>query len=114
MGGAVFNLSGAFTAVGSTLAGNTADDDGASIYNLVYDAATARTRADDAARHDRRRRHRAVGSRLEQDRPSPAAAWAARTRSSASATSSRAMAARETGSIIGSPLTADPKLGPLQ
>ena len=47
-GGAVFNLSGAFTAVGSTLAANTAvpntaNAEGTAVYNLAYDAATART-----------------------------------------------------------------------
>jgi len=42
-GGAVFNLSGSFTAVDSTFANDSADFDGLAIYNIVYDAAMART-----------------------------------------------------------------------
>ena len=48
-GGAVFNMSGSFAADDSTFANNTVAgrlataDDGASIYNLVYDDVTART-----------------------------------------------------------------------
>ncbi|MFL5781328.1 MAG: choice-of-anchor Q domain-containing protein [Thermoleophilaceae bacterium] len=43
-GGAVFNLNGSFTAVGSTLASNFSSegDNGIDLYNLVYDAQTAR------------------------------------------------------------------------
>jgi hypothetical protein len=43
LGGAVFNLSGTVTADGSTLAANDAASGGGSIYNLVYDGHTART-----------------------------------------------------------------------
>jgi hypothetical protein len=42
-GGAVFNLSGSFTAVDSTFANDSADFDGSAIYNIAYDAAVART-----------------------------------------------------------------------
>ena len=42
IGGAVFNMSGSFTAVGSHSPGTSADHDGASIYNLVYDGNSAR------------------------------------------------------------------------
>jgi Divergent InlB B-repeat domain len=42
-GGAVFNLSGSFTAVDSTFANDSADFDGSAIYNIAYDAAMART-----------------------------------------------------------------------
>ncbi len=43
IGGAVFNMSGSFTATDSTFAANTAAYYAAQIYNLVYDAHTART-----------------------------------------------------------------------
>src|SRR5207248_1090318 len=43
-GGAIFNLSGSFTAVGSTLARDYAANGlGTEIFNLAYDAATPRT-----------------------------------------------------------------------
>jgi hypothetical protein len=43
LGGAVFNLSGSVEVVGSTLAGNVASKSGSSIYNTVLDAVTERT-----------------------------------------------------------------------
>ena len=43
--GAVFNLSGAITATGSTIAGNAASTSASEIYDLVYDANKPRTAA---------------------------------------------------------------------
>ena len=116
IGGAVFNLSGAFTAVGSTFAGNAADSDGgASIYNLVYDGDGAQARHDlrgtivAGGRGSARPRLRRAGDDVRR-RPT----WAPRWPPSASSTSSRHAPRAATGTIIGTALTADPQLGPLQ
>jgi hypothetical protein len=42
-GGAVFNLNGSFTGVDSTFANDSADFDGSAIYNMAYDASVTRT-----------------------------------------------------------------------
>ena len=113
LGGAVFNLSGAFTAVGSTLASNRADD-GASIYNLVYDAVTARQAV--TVLRDTIVANGAGGLDLVSNKTaqiSPSGLGSA-TAFVGERNLVGALAAREFGSIIGAPLTGDPKLGPLQ
>ena len=118
LGGAVFNLNGTFTAVDSTIAANTATTAGASIYNLVYDAATSR-----AALSTLRDTIVANGTALQADLVSikPATVSGAANNASDSATADvsqfdlvQTMAAEAGGTITGSPLTADPLLGPLQ
>jgi hypothetical protein len=114
----VFNLNGAFTAVDSTIASNAATDDGGSIYNLVYDAATART-----AQSTLKDTIVAYGTGVEADLVStkPGSVSGAANNAGASATADvsqfdlvQTMATREGGTITGTPLTGDPLLGPLQ
>jgi hypothetical protein len=117
IGGAVFNMSGSFTAVGSTLAKNTAiwDQGAASIYNIVYDGTLART-ADvtlrDTLLSD------GIGS---VDLASVKTAYITPSPGLGSANAEigqfdlvHTMAAREQGTISGTPLTGDPVLGPLR
>jgi hypothetical protein len=127
-GGAVFNLNGSFTAVDSTFAANAADTpnapglfdvppDGASIYSLVYDADTTRT-----AQTTLRDTIVAGGTSglvdLASDKPTQVAGFATNKGSASAAVGEfdlvQTMAARGGGTISGSPLTADPLLGPLQ
>ncbi len=117
LGGAVFDLNGSFVAVGSTFAANTAANDGGAIYNLVYDAATARTAqttledtivANDSGLTD-----------LASNKPAGVNGGTNSSGGSANADLSRfdlvrTISAREGGTITGSHLTADPLLGPLQ
>jgi hypothetical protein len=117
LGGAVFNLNGSFETVDSTFAANTAANDGGAIYNLMYDAATARTAqttlkdtivANDSGLSD-----------LASNKPAGVSGGTNSSGGSASADVSqldlvRTMAAREGGTITGAPLVADPLLGPLQ
>ncbi len=115
LGGAVFNLNGSFTATDSTFAANTAPDDGASIYNLVYDHATTRT-AQTTLRDTIVARGTGTTD-LASNNPAPMIFG--HNFGSASADASKfdlvqTMAARGQGTITGSPLTADPLLGPLQ
>ena len=118
LGGAVFNLNGTFTAVDSTIAANTATTDGGSAYNLVYDAATART-----AQSTLKDTIVAYGPGLQADLVSikPANVSGAANNAGAVATAHvsqfdlvQTMATREAGTITGTPLTGDPLLGPLQ
>jgi hypothetical protein len=116
-GGAVFNLSGSFTAVDSTFANDSADFDGSAIYNIVYDAAVSRT-AQTTLSGTIVAAGSGPGPSLTNDKttyitPSP-------NLGSANVDVSRfdlvqSMHAN-TGSspIVGTPLTADPLLGPLQ
>jgi hypothetical protein len=113
IGGAVFNMSGAFQADGSTFAGNSADYDGVSIYNLVYDGATARTAQttlrdtivwDATAQPDL--------TSIKTDYITPPSLG------SANADVGQfdlvgAFSVKEHGTISGTPLVADPMLGPL-
>jgi hypothetical protein len=116
LGGAVFNLNGSLEAVGSTLAGNSATHDGSSIYNLVFDAVTARLAQ--ATLRDAV----AAGSGVQVDLVShkPALTLDAQanlgdaTAAVAEFNLIRTVAARDLGTVSGSPLTADPLLGPLQ
>jgi hypothetical protein len=115
LGGAVFNLNGSFTAVGSTFAANIAANDGASIYNLVYDGATARTA--ETTLRDSIVSGGTGPVDLASDKPS--AVIGASNLGDASAGVGefalvRTMAARGGGAITGSPLTADPLLGSLE
>ncbi len=115
IGGAVFNLSGPFTATASTFFANTAADDGASIYNLVYDAATPRT-----ARATLIDTILAGGHgpfELASNQP-PVIQGNANLGTAIADVSAfdlvTTMRALGTTSIAGSPRTADPLLGPLQ
>ena len=112
MGGAVFNLSGTFTAEGSTFAANTADSDGGSIYNLVYDAHTARTAqttlhntivANDLSPTD------LASNKTAYISPSPVGTADASVGDFNFVT---VAAAREQGSVTGTALTGDPLLDP--
>ena len=114
-GGAVFNLNGTFTAVGSTLAANTAID-GTSIYNLVYDGATGRT-AQTTLRDTIVARGAGVAD-LVSSQPETVAGGSTDLGSASAAVEAfdivQTMASEVFGTISGSPLTADPLLGPLQ
>ena len=115
IGGGVFNLSGSFSATASTFFANTAAGDGASIYNLVYDGATARTAQ--ATLTDTIVAGGQGPFQLTSDRPA-AVAGATNLGTAAADVSQfdliRTMRTVGTGSIFGSPLTLDPLLGPLQ
>ena len=116
MGGGVFNLSGPVSATGSTLAGNSADFDGTSIFNVVYDSVQVRTAS--VTLHNT-----IVGGTgpfdLATDRP----ANTNFTSNAPGSVASADLADRNlvqtrhtlgTGTITGAPLTTNPLLGPLQ
>jgi hypothetical protein len=114
IGGAVFNLSGSVTAAGSTFAANTAPYDGSSIYNLVYDASTARTAT--TTLRDTIVANGTAGTDLVSNKT---AYIYPPNLGSATVDAGRfdlvtSMAAREQGTVTGSPLTADPLLGALR
>ena len=113
--GAVFNLSGSFTATGSTFSGNTAAYYASQVYNLVYD------------RHQERFAQATLRSTIVANGVGAVDLASNKTEhiltppnlGSANADVSqsdlvRTMSAQEQGTITGSPLTADPLLGPLQ
>ena len=114
IGGAVFNMSGSFTAIGSTFANNTAAFDGASIFSLVYDGATARTAQttlrDTIVSNGTGPVDLASSKPTFITPPNLGSADAA----VGEANLVRTMAAREGGTITGTPLTSDPLLGALQ
>ncbi len=128
LGGAVFNLNGTFTAVASTLAANTATD-GAAIFNLAYDAATART-AQTRLQDTIVANGAGGGADLVSDKPITVSGGTNNPGATANADLSQfdlvdRFAARgavvrlghvygEGGTISGTPLTAGPMLGPLQ
>jgi hypothetical protein len=115
IGGAVFNLSGTFTAVGSTFAKNSADYDGESIYNLIYDenaTRSAQTTVRDTIVAD------GVGSQfdLASDKttdivPGPNLGIANAAVSEFNLV--RTLHALGSGTITGNPITTDPQLGSL-
>jgi hypothetical protein len=115
IGGAVFNLSGRVTIIGSTFAKNTADYDGNSIYNLVYDGHNAR-----AAQTDLRDTIVADGSGPGVDLASNKTAYITPANLGSAVTDAgdhdlvTSRAAREAGVLTGAPLIVSPKLGPLQ
>ena len=118
-GGAVFNLSGGFTAVGSTLAANTAapntaNAEGTAVYNLAYDAATART-AQTTLRNtilgEGTGDDTLVSNRSAYINPSPNLGTANATVGDRNLV--RTSSVLDGGTITGTPLTADPLLGPL-
>jgi hypothetical protein len=114
IGGALFNMSGVFTATDSTVASNTAAYYAAQVFNLVYDGYQVRTAKTTLA------------DTIVADGIGPTDLASVKTAhiyppnlGSANADVSRfdlvrRMAALESGTITGSPLTADPLLGPLQ
>jgi hypothetical protein len=118
IGGAVFNLNGAFTAVGSTFASNSAAYFASQLYNLEYDGydtRSATTTLRDTVVAD------GVGSPAWPfDLASNKSGYGI-TPPGASAASAdlsqfnlvRTFATQEQGTLTGSPLTADPLLGPL-
>jgi hypothetical protein len=114
MGGAIFNLSGTVTADGSTFAANDATYDGTSIYNLVYDGHTAR-----AAQVTLRDTIVAAGIGSPDLTSIKTAYIYPANLGSATVDVGHfdlvtSMVAREQGTIDGSPLKADPRLGPLR
>jgi hypothetical protein len=114
LGGAVFNLSGTVTADGSTFAANYASYDGASIYNLVYDGHTARSAL--TMLRDTIVADGVGGADLVSNKTAyivPANLGSA-TVDAGQFDLVTSMAAREQGTITGSPLTADPLLGELR
>jgi hypothetical protein len=115
IGGAVFNMSGRLAAVGTTFARNTAAYDGASIYNLVYDASTARqaqTTLRDTLVADGIGSTDLASNKTAYILPTPGLGSASALVGDRNLVGT--MAAREMGTVTGSPLTGDPKLGPLQ
>jgi hypothetical protein len=114
IGGAVFNLSGSVTVDGATLAANTAAYDGESIYNLVYDASTARTALTSL------RDTIVAGSTPTVVVASSKTAYISAPNLGGATVDAghfdlvTSMAAREQGTILGSPLGADPGLGALR
>ena len=129
LGGAVFNLNGGFTATDSTFAANTAANDGRSIYNLVYDAHVARaaqTTLQDTIAADGTGVMAIVQTDVVSNKPAnvggePANMTAATNNSGGTANVDVSQfdlvphtAQRGGGTITGSPLTADPLLGPLE
>jgi hypothetical protein len=116
-GGAVFNLSGSFTAVDSTFANDSADFDGSAIYNMVYDAAVART-AQTTLSGTIVATGGGPGPSLTNDKTTyitPAPNLGSANVDVSNSDLVESMNAN-TGSspIVGTPLTADPLLGPLQ
>jgi hypothetical protein len=113
-GGAIFNMNGSFTAEDSTFANNTALDAAASIYNLAYDAATART-AETLLRDTI-----VANGTGPQDLLSDHSSYITPVNESSAQADVghfdlvRTMLAAEAGTITGVPLTSDPLLGPLQ
>ncbi len=115
LGGAVFNLNGAFIATGSTFAANTAATDGGSIYNLVYDAAMARTAR--ATLNDTIVSGDTGPEDLATNKPAGVSGGTNQGTANVDVSQFdlvRTMVAGGQGTITGSPLTADPLLGPLQ
>jgi hypothetical protein len=115
-GGAVFNLNGSLQAVGSTLVGNSATHDGSSLYNLVFDAFTARLAQ--ATLRDAVVTDSGVQVDLVSNKPALTFDGQSNLGEASAAVGEfnlvRMFAARELGTVSGSPLTADPLLGPLQ
>jgi hypothetical protein len=118
--GAVFNFNGAFTAVASTFANNTADHYASQIFNLAYDGHTARV-----AQTTLRDTIVADGSGPANDLATDTSSYITpQNKSSDEAdvshfdlvrTMSATIVAGENGTITGPVLlTADPLLGPLQ
>jgi hypothetical protein len=114
LGGAVFNLSGTVTADGSTLAANDAASGGGSIYNLVYDGHTARTAL--TTLRDTIVADGLVGPDLVSDKTTYIAPpnLGSATVDVGEFDLVTSMAAREQGTINGSPLSARPLLGGLR
>ena len=113
-GGAVFNLNGSLIVEGATFSANSAPTDGAQIFNLVYDGATGR--AATAVLRDTIVANGLGVVDLASSKP-PTTAGPANLGAAAVDVGAfdliRTMAARGAGTIAGSPLTADPQLGPL-
>ncbi len=114
MGGALFNMSGTVVVVGSTFALNSATHRGTSIYNLVYDGNEERL-----AKVTLRNTIVARGTGAPEDLVSDETDYNLPVdRGTADAAVGernivQAMAAREDGTITGTPLSADPLLGAL-
>ena len=118
IGGAVFNLSGTVTVTASTIAANTATNDGASIYNLVYDAATARaatTTLQDTIIATGSGPFDLASNKSASITQSPLASATVDVGQFDLVQDASRMHTVDPGSmLIGSPLTGDPRLGPLQ
>jgi hypothetical protein len=123
IGGAVFNLSGTVTLIASTIAANTGDHYASQIFNLVYDAAQERHAL--TLLQDTIVANGAGGARADvaSDKSSyiapaqPAASTAlvdAGHLDLLTTPVATTIAAGEVGAATGTPLLADPLLGPLQ
>lgn len=116
LGGAIFNLSGTVSVSDSTLAGNTAADGGGALYNLVYDAATARTASVTLTRSVLAGSAGSVPD-VASDKPTMVAGGATNLGSAtvdAAGSWIQAIDERGGGTITGPLLAGDPGLGPLQ
>jgi hypothetical protein len=113
-GGAIFSLNASLVVEGSTFASNSAPTDGAQIFSLAYDGSTGRTAA--ATLRDTIVANGVGPVDLASSKP-PTTAGPANLGAAVADVSAfdliRTMAARGAGTIAGSPLTADPLLGPL-
>jgi hypothetical protein len=116
MGGAVFNMNGPFQAVNSTFTGNHSSSAGTSIYNLAYDDLANRT-----AQVTLTNTIVGLGTAGPADLISDESNYQITFQNQGVADAAvgdrnivRRSEGRDGGSITGTPLTADPLLGPLQ
>jgi hypothetical protein len=116
MGGAVFNMNGPFQAVNSTFTGNHSSAAGTSIYNLAYDDLANRT-----AQVTLTNTIVGLGTAGPADLISDESNYQLTFQNQGVADAAvgdrnivRRSEGRDGGSITGTPLTADPLLGPLQ
>ena len=123
IGGAVFNLSGTVTVIASTIAANTGDHYASQIFNLVYDGAQERHALtllkDTIVANGAGGASADVASDKSSDiAPAQPAASTALVDASAfdllTTPVATMIAAGDVGAATGTPLLADPKLGPLQ
>jgi hypothetical protein len=123
LGGAIFNLNGQLTVASSTFAQNAAYADGGAVYNLAYDAATARSasaKLSDSILFGSSDGAGKLRSDLLADQPADVTA-------SGGGGSNQGITSTDAGghdivgqvatagltSVSGSPASADPRLGPL-
>jgi hypothetical protein len=117
--GAVFNLNGAFTAAGSTFSGNSAAYYASQIYNLEYDGYDQRMAT--ATLRDTIVHGGSGSASLSQDLTSNKSAYGIVPPAGSAAVADLSqfnlvgsVFVQEQGTLVGSPITADPLLGPLQ
>jgi len=117
LGGAVFNLNGTATLTGVTVAANTAAQGGGAIYNVVYDKLTARTASVTLVSSILADSAPSGVTDLVSDTPATVADGGTNLGTATVAAADHDLveskAALGTGTITGTPLTADPGLGAL-